>query len=321
MPAPPPGPGGSPWILLVQSCLRKLYGPGVTPLDAWMGPMTQRALATFQQQNGLPATGGLDTATVQALQSACMGPSAPPPAPPPPPEAPPPDSAAAPPPDAPPSGADAAAPPPDAGAAAPPADGASPPDGGGAPPPEGGGEPQGEIMLGRREGYAEQEFLVDGSATAEVVHHGPVALDSDPQFNWAPDAPGLYVIYVNNVPWYVGIAEISIRNRFLQRRKVLNDLQIPPSAMAGRTVEWYLLRRSAVPAGSIQRRDKDNPRAAFRPISGKYAILRILEQHYIRNKKPRGNHLSEPVQFTPRGSLTLVENGAQSASYPPGSKL
>jgi hypothetical protein len=176
-------------------------------------------------------------------------------------------------------------------------------------------------MLGRHEGESEQEFLVDGPARIEVEHHGPVALDKDPQFSWAPDAPGLYVIYVGNVPWYVGIAELSIRNRFLQRRKVLHDLQIPDSAMAGRTVEWYLLRYSTVPRGAIQRREKDNPRAAFRPISGKYAILRILEQVYIKRKSPKSNQLTEPVQFGPRGSLTVVENGAQTANYQPNSRI
>jgi hypothetical protein len=177
-------------------------------------------------------------------------------------------------------------------------------------------------MLSRHEGPNEQEFLVDGPARVEVERHDPVPLDQDPQFGWAPDAPGLYVIYVGNVPWYVGIAEYSIRNRFLQRRKALQDLQIPPSAMAGRSVGWYLLRSSAAPRGAIQRREQGNVRAQFRPVFGKYAILRILEQVYIRRlRNPKGNQLTEAVQFSPRGSLVVTENGARTADYPPNSRI
>ena len=177
-------------------------------------------------------------------------------------------------------------------------------------------------MLGRHEGEYEQEFVVDGAARVEVERHDPVPLDRDPQFSWAPDAPGLYVIYVNNVPWYVGIAEFSIRNRFQQRRKVLNDLQIPLSALANRSAGWFLLRSSAVPRGAILRRERDNPQARFRPVFGKYAILRILEQAFIKRlKNPRGNQLTEGVRFSPRGSLVVLENGAKTAEYAPNSQI
>src|SRR5204862_4532183 len=133
-----------------------------------------------------------------------------------------------PPPDAggPPPDAGAGAPPPDAGGAPPPgSDGAPPPDAaGGAPPADGAAPPQGEIMLGRREGDREQEVLVDGPARVELVRGGPVPLEQAGQL---PDAPGLYIIRINNAVWYVGIAELSIRNRFQQRFKVLRDLQVP----------------------------------------------------------------------------------------------
>ena len=263
----------------------------------------------------MPPTGDIDNPTVQALQAACLG------------------SAGAP------GGAEPAGPPPDGGGAppgaepppggadpggAPPADGAAPPDGaaagGGAP--ANGGAPQGEITLGRHEGESDQEFLVDGPARIDVERHDPVAIDSDPQFNWAPDAPGLYVIYVGGTPWYVGIAESSIRKRFLQRRKALNDLQIPASATSGRSVGWYLLRSSSVPRGAIQRRDQSNPRAAFQPLSGPYAILRILEQVYIKRlRNPSGNHQIESVQFGPRGSLVVSENGVKVSEYQPNSRV
>jgi hypothetical protein len=308
------GPGGSPWILLVQGCLRKLFGPGATPMDATLGPQTRRALSVFQQQNGLPPTGDLDNATVQALQAACMGPSAAPP-----------DAGGAPPPDA---GA-AGGPPPDAGGAPPdaggagaaPDGGAPPPDAGaagGAPPADGAAPPQGEIMLGRREGDREQEFLVDGPARVELAHGGPLPLEQAGQL---PDAPGLYIIRINNAVWYVGIAELSIRNRFQQRFKVLRDLQVPNNCLTGRTVEWYLLRMSSVARGAIQRKDADNPRALYRPLSGKYAILRVLEQHFIKGTHPQGNVLTEAVQFSPRGSLAITVDGAQAGSYPPNSRI
>jgi peptidoglycan hydrolase-like protein with peptidoglycan-binding domain len=303
---------GSPWVLLVQRCLRRLLGPGV-PIDGTLGPETRRSIQAFQQQQGLPPTGGLDNATVQALQDACMGRSAAPPPPEEPPAEPPPGAGAEPPP-AEPAG--------DGGP--PPADGAAGPEGGapagGEPPPE--GAPQGEITFGHHEGETEQEFLVDGQTRVEVERRDPVPLDRDPLFSWAPDAPGLYVISVGNVPWYVGIAEGSIRRRFLQRRKVLNDLQIPPSAMANRTVTCYLLRQSSSPRGAIRRREQGNPRAPFRPLFGPYAILRILEQVYIRRlKHPKGNSLTEAVRFSPQGSLTVSENGVKTVEYQPNSTV
>jgi hypothetical protein len=61
--------------------------------------------------------------------------------------------------------------------------------------------------------------------------------------------------------------------------------------------------------------------AQFRPLSGRYAILRILEQHYIKEKKPRGNQTVEQVQFGPGGSMVVTENGAQAAAYPPNSRI
>jgi hypothetical protein len=325
-----PGPGepmaggrpeGSPWILLVQGCLRRLFGPGTTPSDGVLGPETRRALRAFQRQNGLPPSGQLDNPTVQALQGACMGGAAgaaPPPAEPA--AAPPPDAGGAPPP-APPAAEPAAGgePPADAGAAPP--DGAAPADGAAgadAPPADG----QGEITLGRREGESEQEFLVDGPMQMSVDRHEAVPLDRDPLFSFLPDAPGLYVIFVNGAPWYVGIAEGSLRNRFLQRRKILHDLQVPASALANRSVGWYLLRYSSAPKGAIQRRPQNNQMASFRPVLGKYAALRILEQVYIKRLRyPGGNKTTEAVQFGPRGSLVVTENGVEVSEYQPNSRV
>jgi len=102
---------------------------------------------------------------------------------------------------------------------------------------------------------------------------------------------------------------------------VFNDFQIPASALAGRSVGWYLLRYSAAPRGAIQRRDQ-NTRSPFRPVMGRHAILRILEQVYIKRlRNPSGNQFIEPVQFSPRGSLVVTENGAKVSEYLPNSRI
>jgi hypothetical protein len=139
----------------------------------------------------------------------------------------------------------------------------------------------------------------------------PVPLTRDPEFKWMPNRPGLYVILVNNQPWYVGIAESSLRARFLQRQKALNDLQIPASALANRSVVLYLLRRTSAPRGAIQRREQNNPRAQFRQVFGPHAALRVVEQMYIAMKNPGAEQRKEPVQFGPKGKLVVVENGNQ----------
>lgn len=307
-------PAASPWIVLVQRCLRRLLGPGV-PVDGVLGAQTRRSIRAFQRQRGLPGTGMLDNITVQTLQAACVAPSAPP-FPPPMAAAPPPDFGPPEPPPAEPPGFEP--PPPDAG---PPDAGAEPPpDAAGGPPP--GDEPQGEVLDGHREGQTEQEFLVNGPTRVDVVRRDPTPLGGEGQFAALPDAPGLYVIYVGSLPWYVGIAEVSIRQRFMNRRKVLNDLRLPPSALANRSVACYVLRSGSVGRGTIQRREQGNPSASFRPVPGKYAVLRILEQYYIKRlRRPKGNELTEAVRFGPRGSFTIAENGVTVAEFPPNSQM
>jgi hypothetical protein len=313
---------------MVQGCLARMLGPSV-PQSGIMDGSTRRAIRAFQSQSQLPATGLLDDSTMRALREGCMGPSGPPAGgPPPPPE----DAGAAePPPSGEPEPAAAAEPGGEPGGAAEPGGAPAEPPAGGEPPADGaaGAEPppagsEGEIFFDRREGEAEQEFLVDGKIQVDLQWHEPVPLDKDDQFTWAPDVPGVYVIYIRNSPWYVGIAETSIRQRFLQRRKALKDLQIPASALAGRSGGWYALRSGAVPRGAIQRRPLNGPTARFRPLFGKYAILRILEQFFIKQFKtatPKGNGLTEKVRFSPRGSLSILQNGAQKATLAPNSQI
>jgi peptidoglycan hydrolase-like protein with peptidoglycan-binding domain len=57
-------------VVWAQSCLAQVLGAWVVQ-DGIMGPGTQGAIRTFQEQQQLPATGVLDGATVNALQTAC----------------------------------------------------------------------------------------------------------------------------------------------------------------------------------------------------------------------------------------------------------
>jgi peptidoglycan hydrolase-like protein with peptidoglycan-binding domain len=300
--------GGSQWITLAQRCLAQILGPSV-PQSGVMDSATRNAIQAFQSKSQLPVTGLLDDATLKGLQDACLSPGGAPAG------------------SEPPAGADAGAAEPQ-GAADPGAAPAEPSPGGdaaaagGAEPPPAGSE--GELFLERHEGAAEQEFQVDGKMQVDLQWHEPVPLDKDDQFSWAPNTPGIYVIYVGGSPWYVGIAETSLRERFLHRRKALKDLQIPPTALAGRSVGWYALRSAAVPKGSIQRRAQNNPAAKFAPVYGKYSILRILEQYFIKQFKtatPKGNGVVEPVRFTAKGSLQILDKGARKASLAPNSQI
>lgn len=66
-------PRGGPQVAWAQSCLAQVLGSWVVQ-DGMMGPATQAAIRTFQEQQQLPATGVLDGPTVNALQAACGSP-------------------------------------------------------------------------------------------------------------------------------------------------------------------------------------------------------------------------------------------------------
>ena len=71
--AQPPVGGGSPVSELVswaQGCLSQI-GSEPIPQNGILGPATRRALAAFQTENQLAATGVLDSQTIAALQAAC----------------------------------------------------------------------------------------------------------------------------------------------------------------------------------------------------------------------------------------------------------
>jgi hypothetical protein len=170
----------------------------------------------------------------------------------------------------------------------------------------------------------EQEYRLDGPATVEVLVNSPVPMDRDPA-QWAPDAPGLYVIHVNNQLWYIGIAETSIRQRFQQRWKALKDLNVPASALSGRRVGWITLKSYSVPVGAIKRKAKGAPDSAYRPVSGKYNVLRILEQAFIKRRRPPANDQTERVNFNAAqgGRLTTTYNNTVVPwlTFAPGSSI
>lgn len=298
-PAPVPlAPGGdaaSPWVAAAQFCLAKIFGEKV-PRNGVLGPETRQFVQTFQQQRGLPATGMLDSDTMQAIQLTCgAGDVAAPMTMAPPPDAgPPPDAAAAPPDDAAAgaAGADAAAAQaaPDAAAAG--ADAAPEP-------------AQNEVLLGRRDERTQQEFQVTAPITANLQQGGPVAINGD--LSRLPDSGAVYIITEGGRPWYVGAAETSLRHRFLQRVKALSDLHIP--VPPDRSVVWYALQNGGAAAGNIRRRPANNPNAPFQTLPGRNAILKVVEQHFIRVLNPPGNRVRETVLFDPKGSLTVAIAG------------
>jgi peptidoglycan hydrolase-like protein with peptidoglycan-binding domain len=294
------GDGGSEWVGWAQQCLRNLVGPSV-PQTGRMSKATRRAIRVFQKRNRLPVTGLLDGATAAALRTACGG-QAPstadsgPPESTAPPAAPAPPEALATPQDA----APPEPPPEDAGADAAPAD-------------SGGAEPDAAPADGvdSEIGEVQQEFLVDGACQVRIQRHGPVPLVDQPGLRQAARAPGVYIVSVDGKPWYVGIAERTVLARIQERRKVLRDFNIPASALANRSVSWVAIRGGALPVCAISRRKQAEPNDAFRPLKGVYAVLKVLEQHYIRTlgTENKGNKLVEAVRFSPEGSITIHESG------------
>jgi hypothetical protein len=200
------------------------------------------------------------------------------------------------------------APPPDAG---PPPDAAPPPDAG-----------DSEFAI-EETSEAEQEFLVDGPCRVEVERHDAVPLSRDAEFQWAPDVPAVYIVYISGRPWYVGIAPHSLHRRLQSLAKTLRNFDIPFSALANRSMSWLSLRAGAVPRCAIQRRDPHDATADFRPAGAKHAILRILRQHFVKEFQTanKGNRQTEGVQFSPKGSLVVFDKGAQTINLAPGTRI
>lgn len=263
-----------------QQCLRQLVGTWV-PQTGRIGPGMRRALRIFQKQQQLSVTGLLDGATDAALRAACGGQRsyvavAPVPAE----DNGPPETVAD-----------------DDGASSEPA-------GADQSPPE---SDDSEI----RSAGSEQEFLVTSDCTVTIKRSVPVPVVDGARVLQVPRVPGVYIIFSNGVPWYVGIGERTVHQRFQDRMKALSDFNIPHSALANRTVAWVTVSFKSLSNCSIGRRERQDTSGAFKPLKGESAVLKVLEQYFIKTLQTegKGNKRRESVRFAPGGSITLRESG------------
>jgi hypothetical protein len=288
--------GGARWIGWAQQCLQQVIGRSV-PQSGILGSATRRAIRLFQQRGQLPVTGLFDEATEAALRAACGGqvsvgsPSLAP-------QARPPTE------DAEPVAGPEAPPPADGGADS--ADG-----GGGEPDGEPANGDDGELSFESHEGETEQEFMVSDACKVRIRRYEAIAITEGTHLK-APRVPGIYIIHVAGKPWYVGVAERTIYERFQQRMKVLNDFRIPSSALDNKSVAWVSIKSGEFPFCSIGRRPERDTAAKYSPLKGVFAVLKILEQYFIKTLAPSGNKRVESVRFAPGGSLTIYETGKDS---------
>jgi len=274
----------------MQMCLRQIVGSWV-PVSGQMSRATRRAIRIFQRRQGLPVTGLLDSSCEAALKAACSATAAPEPPPEPPPPAD--DTSAEPPPVE----------------SAPATDSAS--SGSTDDEPSDSADSDSEIAWAELNA-PQQEFMVTGECQIKIRRHAPIPLSDMKQLQQKAGTPGVYIVHVNGKPWYVGVAERTVFSRIQERMKVLNDFQIDSSALANRSVGWISIQSGAYPSCSISRRDQKDKGAAYRPLRGVYAVLKVLEQHCIKTLDTGGNQARENVVFGTGGSVTIHEDGKKS---------
>lgn len=250
------GPPSSDFVRSMQECLREMLGWPV-PVTGFIGPATRRAIRSFQQSEGLPVTGTLDSATHEAIQAKCgeQAPGAPPEAP---------------------------------------AQTAEPADNSGAEPPESSAEPQ-------------EELRVDSPCSIKVnLIDKRLPLTDMKAIREQASAPGIYIIYVDKVPWYVGKAERGIYNRFLERRKALNDFGLDANKLlAGRYLSWIPITASSFVGCQVSRGEEGKTFTRLGTMDG---VLRVLEQRYIRNlgTYKKGNSSREEIRIMSGASLRTL---------------
>jgi hypothetical protein len=175
---------------------------------------------------------------------------------------------------------------------------------------------------------AEQELSLEGPCRVEVNFHAAVPVSSDQHLKALPARAGVYIIYEDGVPWYVGVAERTIRERFLSRRKALHDFHIPLSILGNRSVAWATVTSANAPACMV-RRKQEGATAAAVPVTGANAILKVLEQFFIvrmkTNQAGRGNSRGEIVRLSGSGPLSIsvrTARGTKDFTFPlqPGAK-
>jgi Putative peptidoglycan binding domain len=171
-------------------------------------------------------------------------------------------------------------------------------------------QPGAEMEQEQGEEEQEQEFQISDACEVHIQQHSKIPVAEEKQLAHLPRTPGVYIIYSDGKPWYVGVAERSIHERFLSRWKVLRDFNIPASVLANREVAWVSVEGGKVPACAVGRR-KLGSGMPFEPLRGVHAVLKVLEQYLMKNCNTAGmgNRNVEAVQFAPGGSLKIKEGG------------
>ncbi len=146
-----------------------------------------------------------------------------------------------------------------------------------------------------------------GPCTLNVRLRGPLPIDSAARLAEMPAEPGVYIIYDGETPWYVGVSTTSMRNRFLDRRKALVELNIPPEILSRRSVHFATLIKP-LPTCPISIKTR-KASSTERPATGPNAALKVLEQffihHYKTNTGNRGNQRGDPIKVAGTGPLTI----------------
>jgi len=138
--------------------------------------------------------------------------------------------------------------------------------------------------------------------------HDPVKITDTAQLRRMPNTagPGVYIIYSSTQPWYVGVAGNYIRDRFLQRLKVLNDFNLPSSILSDRSIVCVELLSSQNCGLMRKARGLSSPATQYNKPN---PMLNVIEQFFIAQCKTnlgRGNASGEPVRIAGSGTLTIV---------------
>ena len=171
---------------------------------------------------------------------------------------------------------------------------------------------------GEEEEGAEQEFQVTGQVAVTITRSPRTDVTALTGGEAGIRQPGIYIIYVNQTPWYVGLAERSVYARFQDRFKSLSDFDIDSKCLDGRQIEWLNVGKPAITGGGVGRRSQKK-RQLYRAVPTLTAALSLLEQYLIKSLGTReikvgkkvvkrgGNKQTEPVHFDSGGALILTE--------------
>ena len=134
--------------------------------------------------------------------------------------------------------------------------------------------------------------------------------------NRLPNRPGVYIIYKNTKPHYVGISESSLRKRFQSRMRFLHELAIGQRAfnrcfdnLKVRWAEFKPTRKqSTTYKDSVRSRDKGTVKRGRR-LSVRSGLLKIAEQLLIERLRPSGNKHRVGLCFVGDANLVIEITG------------